>query len=604
MATWWKNPGLSFLSSFKYIPRSVALAWAVSRPMSMGITALTLLSASVPLGVAYAGKRIVDAVVAHSVSHATVWVLLELGLIVVQALVQRSLFLMRSLLGAKLGLHVNVMILEKAQTLDLKHFEDPEFYDQLTRARREASTTPVTMVTESLQLLQNALTLVGYVSILLVYSHWAVLGLLLAAIPATISEMRFSNAAFRMRNHRSPDSRKLNYVEYVLANDDHVKEVKVFGLGRMLMDRYRSLGERFYREDRDLAVTRSIWAYGLSLLATAAFYSCYVVMTVAAAKGDLTLGNLTFYVVAFRQGQQAFQSCLTAIGNMYEGNLYMSNLFKFLAITTRVNVEVPLTSVQSDVSPTQHSGIVFDDIGFCYPGKEAWALRHINLHIPAGQSLALVGQNGAGKTTFIKLLCRLYDPTEGRILIDGIDLRQWDPESLRKRMAVIFQDFNQYHFTVAENVGVGEVEFLADEPRIGRAIERGGAKEILGELKQGLQTPLGRWFNDGVELSGGQWQKIGLSRAFMREDADILVLDEPTAALDAEAEHLVFERFRTLTKGKTSILISHRFPTVRMADRIIVIEHGTLLEQGSHEELVKANGRYAALFALQASGYV
>ena len=596
-----KPKGWRALNPFKHTIPSVRLAWAVSMPMCIGITILTLISAALPLGVAFAGKRIIDAVVARAVPLATWWVVAELVLIIAQAGVQRALFLTRSLLGAKLGLHVNVMILEKAQTLELRHFEDPEFYDQLTRARREASTTPVTMVTETLQLLQNVLTLVGYVSMLLVYSRWAVFGLLLAAIPATVSEMRFSNAAFRMRNWRSPDARKLNYVEYVLANDDHVKEVKVFGLSRMLLDRYRALGERFYRQDRDLSVSRSAWAYLLSLLAIGAFYACYLLMALAAAAGRLTLGNLTLYVVAFRQGQQAFQSCLTAVGNMYEGNLYMSNLFQFLAIPTRTE---SAAATVGQVPQGDGSGITFENVGFQYPGRQDWALRHISLHIPRAESLALVGQNGAGKTTFIKLLCRLYDPSEGRILLDGVDLKLWQSEALRQRMSVIFQDFNQYHFTFSENVGVGAVDHISDEPRIKRAVSSGGAEEVLSDLAQGLQTPLGRWFNDGVELSGGQWQKIGLSRAFMREEADILVLDEPTAALDAEAEHKVFERFRTLTRGKTSILISHRFPTVRMADRIVVIEHGRLLEQGSHDELVKANGRYAALFALQAKGYL
>ncbi len=591
-----------FLASFRYIPRSLHLAWQVSVPMSMGITALTLISAALPLGVAYAGKHIIDAVVARLVSEAAWWVGAELLLIIVQSLVLRALFLLRSLLGAKLGLRVNVMILEKAQTLELRHFEDPEFYDQLTRARREASTTPVTMVTETLQLMQNLLTLCGYIGILVSYSGWMVCGLLLAALPATVSEMRFSNTAFRMRNWRSPDARKLNYVEYVLANDDHVKEVKIFGLSRMLLERYRSLGERFYGEDRDLAVRRSAWAYGLSLLATGAFYGCYLYMGLAAARGILTLGNLTLYVVAFRQGQQSFQSCLTAVGSMYEGNLYMSNLFSFLSISTVTHTKAEPTP---DILPPleRSQGIVFENVGFRYPGREAWALREVSLKIPAGESLALVGQNGAGKSTFIKLLCRLYDPSEGRILLDGVDLRAWDPEILRGRMAVVFQDFNQYHFTFSENVAVGSVAHLEDQSRIGRAVNRGGAEEVLQGLAQGLQTPLGRWFNDGVELSGGQWQKVALARAFMREEADILVLDEPTAALDAEAEHRVFERFRTLTQGKTCILISHRFPTVRMADHIVVIEEGRILEQGSHDALVKAGGRYAALFALQAKGY-
>ena len=575
--------------------------------MSLAIALLTLASAALPLGIAYVGKTIIDKVVAHAVDATAHWVLVELALIATQALIQRSLFLLRGLLGEKLGLDVNVLILEKAIQLELAQFEDSEFYDKLTRARREASSRPVSMVTDSLQLVQNALTLAGYVALLVAFSGWAVLGLVLASLPATIAEMRFSNAAFRMRNWRSPDTRRLNYVEYVLANDSHAKEVKVLGLGPLLLDRYKRFGKLFYDEDKELSTRRSFWAYGLSLLATLAFYGCYVVMAVLAARGELSLGNLTLYVVAFRQGQQAFQSCLTAIGNMYESNLYMSNLFEYLAIAAPPKAAAPATtgrSMGSGSGAVQERGIHFDNVGFCYPGRETWALRNINLDIPEGQRIALVGHNGAGKTTFIKLLCRLYDPTEGSIRLDGRDLREWDREDLWRRISVVFQDFNKYQFTFGENVGMGDVPHLEDEARIERAVNAGGASEVLASLAEGTKTPLGRWFLDGVDLSGGQWQKIALSRAFMREEADILILDEPTAALDAEAEYAVFERFQNLAKGRTSILISHRFPTVRLANRIIVVEGGRIVEEGTHPELLAAGGRYSQLFALQAKGYV
>jgi len=586
--------------SFQHTRATLALVWAASPRLTLALGVLTVVSAVLPLAVAYVGKEIIDAVVARDGARTLRWVLTELSVVALQALVLRGLGLIRQLLGARLSLVINGRILEKALTLDLRHFEDPDFYDRLTRARREASSRPISVVTESFQLVQNVLTLGGYAALLIRFSGWAVLGLVVAAIPATAAEMRFSALAFRLRNWRSPESRRLMYLEYVLANDEHAKEVKLFGLGPVLLDRYRSMGESFYLEDRKLAVQRAGWGTALSLVGTGAFYVCYALMAVAAAAGQLTLGLMTLYIVAFRQGQQAFQSILTAIGGMYEDNLYMSNLFEYLAIPTGRPVPPPALA---ELPSGQEEGIRFDDVGFRYPDAEGWALHHVSLFIPRGQSLALVGQNGAGKTTFIKLLTRLYEPTEGRILLDGRDLRTWDEQTLRRRIGVIFQDFNQYQFRFRDNVGFGSVEHAEDLERLERAVDRGGADEVLRTLPSGLETPLGRWFKEGTELSGGQWQKVALARAFMREEADILVLDEPTAALDAEAEHAIFERFRQLARGRTTLLISHRFSTVRRADRIVVIEQGKIVEQGTHEELMALGGRYAHLFTLQAKGY-
>ena len=591
--------GTALRGSFEFTPRTLGLVFRSSRWGTIAVGGLSLVASLLPLGVAYVGKRIIDAVVARNVTQALRWVLAELLCVAAMSLASQGLALVRQIVGARLGLDINLLILKTATGLELRHFEDSEFYDRLTRARREASQRPLSVVTRCFQLLQNSLSLVGFAALLFHFSGWAVFALLLSAIPATISELRFSNKAFRLRNWRSAESRKLLYLEHVLANNEHAKEVKLLSLGPVLLERYQELGETFYREDRELNIRRGRWAYLLSLCATATFYACYAAVALAAVQGHVTLGEMTLDMVAFRQGQQAFQSLLAALSGMYEDNLYMSNLFAYLevgtAAVTKTTTPIP--------EATQERGIRFIDFGFRYPGREDWALRHLSVFIPEGQSLALVGQNGAGKTTFIKLLTRLYDPVEGVILLDGRTLADWDAGRLHQRISVVFQDFARYQLTARENVGFGEVHSLQNDAQITRAVERGGAETVIAALNDGIDTQIGRWFKDGVELSGGQWQKVALARAFMRETADILVLDEPTAALDAEAEHAVFQRFRELTRGKTSILISHRFPTVRMADRILVIDRGQVVEEGTHQSLVVADGRYAHLFALQAQGY-
>ncbi|MBK9258588.1 MAG: ABC transporter ATP-binding protein [Polyangiaceae bacterium] len=589
--------------SFEHFPRAFAILMRTAKLGTVALLVLTLVAAVLPLGIAYVGKAIVDAVAQRSPGQTFTWVLVELGLVTALALVERGLGLLRTLIGARMSLDINGAILEKTLALDLSHFEDPAVYDQLTRARREASSRPLAMVMETLAIVRATVTLIGYGALLLQWNALAVLALAVASLPSAIAEVRFGNIAFRLRNWRSPDTRKLTYLEYVLANDAHVKEVKLFGIGPLLLDRYRSLGEKFYREDRGLAIKRASIGWVLSLIGTGTFYGCYAWMALGAARGEITLGDLVLYGVSFRQGQQAFQSILSSLGGMYEHNLYMSNLFTFLAIPTS-NPALAASNRDDDLTSNDSAeGIRFEGVSFRYPGQTNWAIEKLDLTVARGESVALVGHNGAGKTTLIKLLTGLYAPTEGRITMNGKDIADWDQEKLRKQIGVVFQDFNRYQLTVRENVGFGSTDHMNDEKRLSEAVDRGGATEVLKTLPGGLETQLGRWFKDGTELSGGQWQKIALARAFMREDASVLVLDEPTAALDAEAEHAVFERFRLLSKGRTTFLVSHRFPTVRMADRILVLDGGRVIEEGTHAELLAQKGKYAKMFELQAAGY-
>jgi ATP-binding cassette subfamily B protein len=489
------------------------------------------------------------------------------------------------------------MILEKALTLDLQHFEDSEFYDKLTRARREASTRPLSLVTRTFGLVQNGISLVSYGALLSHFSPWAVVVLLVAGLPAFVAETKFSGDAFRLFRWRSPETRMQIYLETVLAREDHAKEVKLYGLGPRLLERYRDIFRRLYKEDRALTIRRDAWGFGLGLIGTASLYAAYAWIAVSTARRVITLGQMTMYVSLFRQGQAAVSAILSAVGGMYEDNLYLSTLYEYL------ETEVSRPTGSELKGPHPEDGIRFEDVCFTYPGAEQPALEHVNLHLVPGGSLALVGENGSGKTTLIKLLTRLYQPTSGRIMLDGRDLAQWDEQTLRERIGVIFQDFTRYQMLVGENVGAGDEQYFEDEARWRAAAQKGMASEFIDTLPAGYQTQLGKWFQDGRELSGGQWQKIALSRAFMRTRADILVLDEPTAAMDAQAEADIFEHFRQLAQDRITILISHRFSTVRMADQIAVLDRGRIVECGSHEELMQLNGRYAHLFTLQARGY-
>ncbi|HEX5656700.1 MAG TPA: ABC transporter ATP-binding protein [Polyangiales bacterium] len=587
--------------------RALGLVWQTSPTILIWLAVLSTIAGALPAAVPYAGKMIVDAVapfanrglreVLNESAVAQKWLLLEAGLVLALAAAQRGLTMCDTLLRAMLAQRVNEMILEKALTLTLTDFEDSEFYDRMTRARRDASWRPLSLVKRALGLLQNLLSLFLYGALLLRFSGWAVLVLAVAALPAFWAEKAFSEQTFSLFRWRSPDTRMQNYLETLLAREDHAKEVTLFRLGPRFLQRYRDIFRRLFAEERGLIIRRSWVGFLLGGLSTLAFYATYAFIIARTLAGTITLGDMTMYLLVFKQGQGAIASLLSSLGGIYEDNLYLSTLFEYLDHPSQS------TSGSATEGPDPGDGIRFHDVSFAYEGAEKPALRHVTLHIPPGSKLALVGENGAGKTTLIKLLTRLYEPTSGKVTLDGLDLREWQPDALRRRIGVIFQDFIRYQLRVGENVGAGDVESFEDHEAWQRAAVKGMADPFIQKLPSGYDTQLGKWFKDGQELSIGQWQKIALSRAFMREQADILVLDEPTASMDAEAEAEVFQRFRALSDRRMGIVISHRFSTVRMADQIVVLVDGEIVEHGSHDQLMARSGRYARLFNLQAEGY-
>jgi ATP-binding cassette subfamily B protein len=601
------------LQALRHVPRLFKLVWETNRGYTLAIMVLRAFRAGIPLAVLWIGKLIIDAVI-HSVEATRAgqpvdWdrlillVSVELVIALVGEALARLSSLFESLLGDLFANKTSVQLMEHAASLDLEQFEDAETYDRLERARRQ-TVGRIGLFTQLLATIQDLITLVSLALALLVYVPWLLLLLAISVIPSFLGESHFASMGYSLLYSWTPQRRLLDYLRYAGASDITAKEIKLFGLSPFLVERYARLSDEFYQANKALAIKRSVVSGLLAVIGTLGYYSAYGVIIYLTIKGHRSpagvfiIGVLTFLAASFRQSRDLIQRVLMSLTQIYEQSLYLDDLFSFFTLQPRIRSGERALPVPRPIL----TGFTFDDVGFRYPGGEQWAVRHLSFTLKAGERIALVGENGAGKTTLAKLLARLYDPTEGRILLDGVDLREYDVESLRQNVGVIFQDFVRYDLNVRENIAIGDIEELGNEPAINVAAERSLASQVIGKLPLGLDQMLGRRFEGAVDLSGGEWQKVALARAYLR-DAQLLILDEPTAALDARAEYEVFLRFSELTSGKMAVLISHRFSTVRMADRILVLQGGQLVEQGTHQDLVARSGLYAELFALQARGY-
>ncbi len=600
------------IGALRNLPPLFRLVWQTSPPLFLASLTLRLVRALVPVSMLYVGKLIVDEVVRLAGAppvldglaawggalRPLLWMLLaEFGLAVLSEVLGRATALVDSLLGDLFTNETSVRLMRHAAALDLAHFEDADFYDHLERARRQ-TTSRITLLSQILGQLQDSVTVATLAVGLAAYAPSLLLLLVVALVPAFLGEAHFNAQSYSLAYSWTPERRELDYLRYVGASDETAKEVKVFGLNDYLAERYHTLADAYYRANRTLAVRRASWGGALSTVGSLGYYVAYAFIVYRTAAGAFSIGDLTFLAGSFGRMRGLLEGMLQAFSTVSGQALYLADLFSFFDIEPTV---VSRPDARPVPEPVQH-GFEFQDVGFRYPGSDAWAVRGLSFTLQAGEALALVGENGAGKTTLVKLLARLYDPDEGRILLDGVDLREIDLTELRSAVGVIFQDFVRYHLTASENIAVGRIAERGDRPRIETAAQRSLADAVIESLPDGYDQTLGRRFKTGTELSGGQWQKVALGRAYMR-DAQLLILDEPTAALDARAEFEVFERFKDLTAGKTAVLISHRFSTVRMADRILVLEKGRVEEIGTHEELLANGQRYAELFELQAQGY-
>jgi ATP-binding cassette, subfamily B, bacterial len=591
------------LASLRNVRPLLGMVWETSPPLVWGTTLLRLIRALLPLAMLWISKLILDAVVAR-ITHKSgnlqqVWklVALELGLAVAGDVLGRVNGLLDSLLGDRFTNRVSVRLMQHATELDLSSFEDPVFYDKLERARRQ-TTGRLTLLASLLNLGQDTLSLVSLSAGLIVFSPWLMALLFVAVVPAFLGETHFTTLAYSVLYRRTPQRRQLDYLRFLGAGAQSAKEIKIFGLGRHLSEQYHEIAESIDLENKAVAIKRATIGSVLNLISTGGYYGAYAVVLMRTLAGGISVGMFTFLTGSFSRSRMYIERILSSFNDISEQALFLKDLFEFFEMK-------PAITSRPDAIPAPRpirEGFEFQHVDFAYPGSESLVVRNINFRLYAGEKIALIGENGAGKTTLVKLLARLYEPTAGRILLDGVDLRDYNVEDLRREIGVIFQDYMRYDMLARENISFGKIESSADQSRIAGAAYKSLAKNVIDRLPNGYDQMVGRRFEGGVDLSGGEWQKFALARAYMR-DAQLLILDEPTATLDARAEYEVFQRFAELTRGRMAVLISHRFSTVRMADRILVLADGAIREQGSHQQLLALGGRYAELFELQAAGY-
>ncbi len=589
--------------ALRYLPRFFSMIWQTSYSLFLANIISRLVKSVIPVIMLWVGKLIIDEVVIQAAlvekSYVLIWWLLgfELALAVASDVLNRCISLFDALLGDLYANQSSVQLIEQAAKMDLAQFEDPEFYDKLERARRQ-TTGRVTLMTLVLSQIQDIITVLSLVTGLIVFEPWLIALLLVAIIPSFLNEAYFSRSSYSLVKSWTPERRKLDYLRFIGASDGTAKEVKLFGLSRFLAHRFQHLADKFYQANRKLVIRRTLWGSAFHIIGDFAYYGAYLLIIVRTVGGLLTLGDLTFLAGSFSRLRNQLQSIFSRFSRITEDALYLQDYFSFMDIQPTMGVATGSIPMPQEIK----DGFRFENVGFRYPGSDIWAVRHIDLHLKAGEKLALVGENGAGKTTLVKLLARLYDPSEGAIYLDGIDIKEYELEAYRRTIGVIFQDYVRYYFTAGENISVGDISKIDEQDLIHAAAENSLAHPVIQRLPKKYDQVLGKRFSEGKDLSGGEWQKVALARAYMK-DAQLLILDEPTATLDARAEYEAFERFAELTNGKTAVIISHRFSTVRMADRILVLKHGSILELGTHEDLLDLKGLYAELFHLQAAGY-